>query len=163
MNLDQLAQFAQILNVVLVAVSVFLIWRELRENARLTRAGNTHKMTEISSAFYLLLAQDKETTAIWLQGNNDFSNLTDVDQYRYLALVSWWLNFYENAYLQQHNKLLDQSYFRAWSRELYNLTRTPSFTTVWNKIRNTYSSDFITFIEQTVITISKERTHTRAE
>jgi hypothetical protein len=163
MDFNQLAQLAQILNVVLVAVSVFFIWREVRETARLTRASNTHKMTEISSAFYLLIAQDKETAAVWLQGSHDFSSLPEIDRYRYLSLMNWWLNLYENIYLQQRSKLLDESYFRAWTRELQGLVSAPSFQTVWQEVRASYSSDFIRFIEETLTSSGEEPSHTRTE
>jgi hypothetical protein len=163
MTFDQLAQLAQILNVVLVAVSVFFIWREVRETARLTRANNTHKMTESSSAFYLLIAQDKEVAAIWEQGSNDYFSLADIDRYRYLSLMNWWLNFYENIYLQQRGKLLDESYFQAWSRELHRLVTAPSFTTIWNEMRESYSADFIRYVEQILIHTGKKQSDARTD
>ena len=156
MNLNQLADLAQILEAIFVAGTVFFIWRELRENTRLTKAANTQRLVETSSPFYLQIIQNKEIAELWIKGAENFLSLDEADKYRYRSLINWWLNFYENIYFQWRSRLLDAQYFEAWSQALARFVGKPSFRTVWNDVRSTYEPEFVSFIEEKMAGAVKE-------
>ena len=150
MDFNQVANVAELLQAIFVAATALFIWRELRENTRLTRAANIQRLVETSSPFYLQIVQDRHVAELWVKGADDFSRLDDLDKYRFRALINWWLNFHENIYFQWYGKLLEDRYYQAWSHALDTLIRKPGFSVVWGDVRDTYDSDFAGHIDRKI-------------
>jgi hypothetical protein len=100
MSLADWANVASIANIILLAISVVIIWYELRQNNKLTQAANVHRLAELASPFNLQLIQDPEMAEMWLKGADQFGAWDEVKQFRYRALLIWWLLFHENIYYQ---------------------------------------------------------------
>src|ERR1043165_5556837 len=64
-DLAKAANVATIMLSVIVGISVFFIWGQLRQQARLTRVANTQALVGLSSAFNMQLIQDRQTAELW--------------------------------------------------------------------------------------------------
>lgn len=91
MSLSDLASIAIIVQGFLFIVSIGLVWYQLRENTKLVRAANTQKLVELSTPFYLQLAQDRGMTDLWRRATERFDELDEIDRARYFNLLTWWL------------------------------------------------------------------------
>jgi hypothetical protein len=60
MTLSDWTSIATIAQSVFVPLSLFLVWRQLRQQSQLTRAANTQALVELSSPFNLQLIQDRD-------------------------------------------------------------------------------------------------------
>ncbi|HIP72186.1 MAG TPA: hypothetical protein EYH05_12410 [Anaerolineae bacterium] len=76
MSIENIASIATIVESIFVVISVIFIWRELRENTKLTKASNTQSLVELSSPFNLQLIQDRQMAEYWVQGAKNW-NFTD--------------------------------------------------------------------------------------
>ena len=65
--LSDFANIATIIEAVFVIVSVWFIWRQLRESTRLARAANAQSLVELSSPLNLQLIQDPEMASLWVR------------------------------------------------------------------------------------------------
>ena len=108
-DLARAANVATILLSVIVGISVFFIWGQLRQQARLTRVANTQALVGLSSPFNMQLIQDRQTAELWVTGPRDYERMDEVDRYRYRMLLYWWLIFHENVFYQKQNELLDHT------------------------------------------------------
>ena len=113
-SLGNIAVFVQ---AVFFILSIYFIWRQLRETRRqiqentdLTRAANAQKLVELSSPFNLLLIQNREVAELWLKGGSQYDTLDQIDQERYYELLTWWLILHENVYLQWKKGLWTKTY-----------------------------------------------------
>src|SRR5262249_16805160 len=87
LTLVDVTNIATILGSVSLVASVWLLFRELRENNKLTRASNTQTLVEMSSPFYLGLIQDRQMAEIYLRGARALEEMDEVDRYRYKSLI----------------------------------------------------------------------------
>ena len=141
MTLSNIASIATIVEALFVMISVYFIWRELRENVKLTRAMNNQALVEISSPFNMQLIQDRNMAELWVFGTKKYPDMDDVDQYRYKSLI-WWLILHENIYYQNVGGLLDEGTYMAWNADLDAFVRTKKLWLYWEDMKSSFRTDF---------------------
>ena len=132
-ELQALATIAGIIQTIFFILSVFFIWYQIREHNRLTRAANTQSLVALSSPFLLQLSQDRKLAELWVNGTKNYETMDEVEQFRYLQLLFWWLILHENIYYQYHNGLVDEKIYQGWKRELQEFIRAKRIDLFWNK------------------------------
>ncbi len=150
MTLSDLASIATIVEAVFVVISVYFIWRELRENSKLTRAANNQSLVELSSPFNMQLIQDKQMAELWVSGAKKYAQMDEVDKYRYTSLLTWWLIHHENIYYQKSKGLLDENIYRGWANDLEVFVKEQKLWIHWDKVKNNYQPEFSKHVSQLI-------------
>jgi len=146
-----LADFATIASGIALTLSVLFVGYELRVNARLARASNAQSLVEISTSFIIGIMQNRETARFWTVGHSGFRDMDELDQTRYLTLITWWLIFHENIHLQYHKKLLDKDIYLAWDYELRTFIRNHCLQNYWPEIRDGFRGSFALYLDRVVM------------
>jgi hypothetical protein len=71
MDWEKAANIATVVEAIVVAVSIIFIWKQLRQQTKLTRIANTQALVDISSPFNLELIKDPKMAALWVRGSKD--------------------------------------------------------------------------------------------
>lgn len=142
MALSDLASIAIIVQGIFFIVSIFLVWYQLRENTNLVRAANTQKLVELSVPFNLRLAQDRPLAELWLQAIQHFDEFDEVDKFRYINLLTWWLSLHENIYHQWRTKLIDEETFASWTEDLEYGVRRIQLGSRWSELNTYFETSF---------------------
>jgi hypothetical protein len=150
MTLDQLAHIATIIQVVFFIISVYFIWREVRENTKLTRATNIRSLVALSSPINMQLIQDRQMAELWVTGAKNYAEMDEIDKYRYDTLLSWWLILHENIYYQHEQGLLDSRMYAAWSRDLEDIVKRQNLGQLWDKMKDLYAPEFAQHVSHVV-------------
>lgn len=140
--LQDLANISTIIQAVFVAISLYFIWREVRENTRLARAANVQSLVELSSPLNLQLVQDRQMAEFWVLGPEKFAEMDQVDKYRYHSMIVWWLILHENIYYQHEKKLLDDSAYAAWENDLDQFVVEQKLGQHWDDVARALQADF---------------------
>lgn len=156
-DLVKAANVATILLSVVVGISVFFIWGQLRQQARLTRVANTQALVGLSSPFNMQLIQDRQTAELWVTGPRDYERMDEVDQYRYRMLLYWWLIFHENVFYQKQNDLLDEHIFASWAYDLEHFVGRQNLLAHWGDLRAGFQTEFATHIDGLLEKVSAPR------
>jgi hypothetical protein len=156
MSLNDLASIAIIVQGFLFIVSIGLVWYQLRENTKLVRAANTQNLVELSSPFYLQLAQSRELTELWGQAPQHFDDLDEIDRTRYFGLLTWWLMLHENIYHQWRNKLVDEETFNSWTRDLEWFVRRQRLEDHWTILNGYFEVSFAEHVSAIIVRQGKE-------
>jgi hypothetical protein len=156
MALSDLASIAIIVQGILFIVSIFLVWYQLRENTNLVRAANTQKLVELSVPFYLRLAQDRALAELWQKASQHIDELDEIDRFRYINLLSWWLTLHENIYHQWGNKLIDEETFTSWTRDLEYLMKRQQLGSLWPELNSFFESSFAQHVTAILARQAKE-------
>ncbi|MBK8989371.1 MAG: hypothetical protein IPM39_25475 [Chloroflexi bacterium] len=143
MNLNNLANIATIIEALFVIISVVFIWRELRENTKLSRTANSQSLVELSSPFNMQLIQDRQMAELWVLGSEKYDNMDVVDKYRYKSLLVWWLILHENIFYQKQNDLLDSAIYAAWASDLKDFVKQQNLTRLWDELKGNFQSEFV--------------------
>jgi hypothetical protein len=86
----------------------------------------------------------------WTLGAKKFTEMDEVEKYRYTSLLTWWLILHENIYYQWKNKLLDNSVYSGWAYDLEKFVREQSLWLHWDNMKGAYQSDFADLVSQIV-------------
>jgi hypothetical protein len=148
MMLSDIASIATIVEAIFVMISVYFIWRELRENVKLTRASNNQSLVEISSPFNMQLIQDRQMAELWVSGAKKYTDMDDVDKYRYKSLLIWWLILHENIFYQYAENLLNRDTYMAWNADLDDFVNTQKLWLFWEDMKSNFQVDFSSHVSQ---------------
>ena len=96
-NLKFLVEFA---GASAVLVGLIFVGLELRQNTAAVEASTLQNLTDTSVDYVVLLGSDPDLTRIWLVGQEDPDQLTDIESIQLNFLIrGQWLRF-QNAFLQ---------------------------------------------------------------
>jgi hypothetical protein len=132
-TLQNLASIVGIVEAVFFIISVLFIWIQIRESNRLARSANLQALSDLTSPIFFQLGQDRQTAEIWVKGSTAFATLDEVDQFRYIQLISGWLIIHENMFYQYHNGLLDRSIYQSWEVQLEDFVKRMNLSIHWEK------------------------------
>jgi hypothetical protein len=144
--LENAANIATLVEAVVVAVSVVLIWAQLRQQTKLTRIANTQALVDISSPFNLELIKDRQMAALWVRGSKDYETFDEVGQYQYKSLLIWWLIFQENIFYQWKENLLDANIYACWDYDLKAFVSQQNLELRWNELKDSFQSEFRDYV-----------------
>ncbi|MBD0370227.1 MAG: hypothetical protein ICV60_05280 [Pyrinomonadaceae bacterium] len=149
-DLERAASVSSILLSLIVGISVFFIWWQLKQQTRLTRVANTQELVGLSSPFSMQLIQDRESAELWMRGAFEYDRLDRVDKYRYQMMLYWWLIFHENVFYQRQNNLLDKHIYASWAYDLKNFVEKQRLVMHWPELRPSFQKEFRRHIDQLI-------------
>lgn len=150
MNLNALAAVATIGQAIFLPVSLFLVWSQLRQQSRFTRAANAQSLVGLSSPFNLQLIQDRSFAQLWVQGASRFEDMDEVDRYRFKSLLIWWLILQENIFYQHEGGLMDDAVYYPWDEDLKGFIRTVSLKDHWPGLKGAFQKGFAGHIDDLI-------------
>ncbi len=142
LSLQDFANVSQIVQALLVILSLFFIWYQLREGVRLAKAENTRSLVEYSSSFNASIIQNADLTSLWYSYGKNFGPKDIVPRLRYRDMLVTWLTFHENIYYQKQNNLLDDSIYNAWLADLQYTVRNHNLDIVSDNLEEVFPGGF---------------------
>lgn len=148
--LSDFANIATIIEAIFIIVSVWFIWRQLRESTQLARAANAQSLVEISSSLNLQLIQDPEMASLWVRGARELETMDEVRIFRYQSLLVWWLILHENIYYQHRKRLLDNDVYAAWNADLRKFVKEQNLAGQWQGMKQSYQNEFAAHVQRLI-------------
>lgn len=120
----------------------------------LSRAANTQSLATQITPLNLKTAEP-ESAALWLRKHDGIENgqqreLKEIQLLQYHSLLSSYLIFYENAFLQHQQKLLDDEIFHGWTNDLRSFVAYHELERYWSQWRGSYHPKFAAFIDSII-------------
>jgi Asp-tRNA(Asn)/Glu-tRNA(Gln) amidotransferase A subunit family amidase len=152
---EKASTIATCIQAVVVVVSLFLIWFQLRQQTKVTRAANTQASVALTSPLNLELAKNPELAKLWLEGAKGFEKGVEVKQdelrsTQYEALLAYLLIFHENLYAQHQQGLLDEAISDAWDKDLRDFIEYHHLERHWDEMRDAYQKDFREYVDRII-------------
>lgn len=148
MTVEQFANIAEIIGVVLIIVSLFYVAQQLRQNTAMMRVGASNDRVKRDFDIIDSLLNSREMAEVWHKGETQFADLDEVDQQRaiffeYRAIVLWHHVFE----LRQQNLTSDADW--RWNKwVIRNIGRRQAVREAWQLFRDSYERSFQDFIDQ---------------
>jgi len=145
MTLADWASLSTIGQSVLVLISIFVIWYQLRQGIRLTKAANAQSLAEQAGSFNALLIQTSEVARIWYSygkglEKEEFKGLAAKERYR--ELLVQWLILHENIYYQHQGGLLDPVIYKSWAADLESTVAKHDLGVIVAPLEEVFCGDF---------------------
>ena len=147
-TLETWADLAVIIQTVAFIVSVYFVWVQIREGNRLRRVANNRSSFQLSSPYLIRLFQDEKLSALYLNGAKNFETLDELEQFRYIQMMGWWLTLHDDVYYQHQNGLFDDNTYQGWDVELGEFVKFQRVDLYWDQLKRFYRPDFQALIDQ---------------
>jgi hypothetical protein len=143
MSWEKWAHISTVLQLVLLAISLALVWIQLKQQTDLARAANTQSLVGLASPFNLEVSQSKDMANLWLNGPAQLDKFSEVEKEQYESLLRWWFIFYENVFFQGKRKLLDEPIYNSWMSDLKTFLEDQRVEMVWARGNEHYHREFV--------------------
>jgi hypothetical protein len=150
MTWETAAQISTVFQFIVVAASLFFIWKQLKQQTDLARLANTQAQVALVSPFNLEMAQNREMARLWTIGADEWDKLSQEEKEQYGSMLRWWFIFYENIFFQAERGLLDDSIFTAWKQDIDAFVEEQLVEKSWSKVRQKYHNKFVCYMDKRV-------------
>ncbi|MDJ0906438.1 MAG: hypothetical protein QNI96_10495 [Woeseiaceae bacterium] len=113
-------------------------------------AASLQNQTDASTNFLTFVASDPDLARIWIEGQDDLSNLDETDAFRYFLLTrARWLRM-QNAYLQWRRGMLTDHDWNYYVGLICDPAATGGrqFEGTWSDHSSALAGDFVAFVDE---------------
>jgi len=147
-KLVELAQIAEIIAAVAVVVSLIYVGTEVQSNTSAVRGAAMQAIATTDADSLMTIASDSELSEIVRLGQQDPSQLTPADAFRYkLFMRQFWLSF-QNIYQQSELGLIDMSVWRSYVSVICARWSFPGTRATWSDHIDLLDTTFVAVVEE---------------
>ncbi len=150
MNLDQLANLAEIIGMVIVIVSLIYLNIQVRQNTTMLRSTAIQGATDQVVEMYDSLIASEAMTDIFMRGLPDPDSLTGVETGRFFA---WWMRamfIMQNWYFQTQQGLVENGTFSSMCKLFTDMSETAGLMQFWGARKHAFDPGFVKFMDDEV-------------
>ena len=107
MGLEQISSWAEIIEAVVIIVSLIYLALQVRQNTQTTKAAAAQAQIDAYSSVISTLAQSKEGARAWFLGVQDVNALKEEQVVMFYAQANMFFRMTESSYYQHKNGVLD--------------------------------------------------------
>lgn len=138
----KLSDIAQVVEGIAVMASLWFIWIQLRQQTKLAKVDNSHKIVELATDVRMHIIQDREMSELYFRGMNEYEGFSETDKFRYRRLVALILHLYENVYIQRQNGLISEDVYLQWDVKLQDYLVRQDVASVWKDMTDSFNEQF---------------------
>ena len=147
LKLAELAQIAEIVAAVAVVASLIYVGMEVRSNTSAIQGATMQAIATSDAAALMTIASSAELSEIVRQGNQDASQLTPADAFRYgIFMRQFWLSF-QNIHQQSELGLIDSSVWQSYVSVICGMWTHPGVQNTWPNHLNVLEPSFVIVVE----------------
>lgn len=151
MNLEQFANVAEIVGMIMVIVSLIYLNIQVRQNTTMLRSTATQGATDNLVEMYDSLISDESMTDIFMRGLTDPDSLSPIETGRFFA---WWMRamfITQNWYFQTREQLLDRSTLDSLGKLMSDMGQSPGLQSFWKARKFAFDPDFVRFMDEELL------------
>ena len=146
-RLTELAQIAEIIAAVAVVMSLIYVGKEVQSNTAAVRGAAMQAVATTDADILMAVATDATLSEIVRLGQQDPSQLTPPDAFRYtLFMRQFWLHF-QNIYQQSELNLIDQSVWQSYVSVICGMVAMPGAQQTWSSHNHILDTGFVAVVE----------------
>ena len=147
MKLVDLAQIAEIVAAVAVVASLIYVGKEVQSNTSAVRGAAMQAIATTDADALMTVAADSDLSEIIRLGQQDPSQLTPADAFRYgLFMRQFWLSF-QNIYQQSELGLIDSSVWQSYVSVICGMWSQPGPRDTWSDHIDVLETSFVSVVE----------------
>ena len=148
MTVEQFANFAEIIGVILVIASLVYVAQQLRQNTAMMRVGASNERVKRDFDIVANLLDSRDLAEVWVNGGTQFDALDEVDQQRaiffeYRAIVLW-----HHVFELRQQKLTSDADWHWNEWVIQNIGRRQAVREAWQVFKNSYAKPFQDYIDR---------------
>ncbi len=150
MTLEQFANLAEIVGVIIVALTFIFLTIQLRQGTLALKAATVQNLQNQTMTVYGMLLDDME---IFIKGMRDPSALSGVEKGKFNALLTVNFHALQNAYFQIQSGAYDARMQEGWWQMMRNNFLSPGYQRYWDRRKFMLDPGFREFVESGVLAL----------
>jgi hypothetical protein len=147
MELQQLANIAEIFGMVVVAITLIFLTVQMRENTRATRSANSSTATELTATWYYHISNNPQSSALFWHYLDNPDALTAEERFQaILSLHGLFLSFQNSFYLSCQGTL-DADIRQSLTEVVVAVKHTPGIRHFWKARKKIFFKEFQEYID----------------
>ena len=147
-NLAELGQIAEIVAALAVVISLIYVGKEVQNNTSAVRGAAMQAIATTDADALMTIASDADLSEIVRIGQQDPSQLTPADAFRYtLFMRQFWLSF-QNIFQQSELGLIDSSVWKSYLTVICGMYANHGTRETWPDHVNVLDTKFAAVVEQ---------------
>lgn len=150
---EKASTVATFLQLLVVGISLLFIGYQLRQQklqldqqVKLSRAANTQSLVDLVTPLNLKVTE-RGMADVWVKGEDGINKVSnpverEIEKQEYASMIGSYLDFYENAYWQYRNGLLDENIYNGWDKDLADFIEERKMAKHWDEYRDVYNKEF---------------------
>ena len=147
MNLDQIANLAEITGVVIVVITLIYLSLQIHQNTQAMRSTGEQATHQNLAAGYLTLATNQDLNRLFRTGTEDPSTLTDDETGQFFAFWTYTLYTTQNWLYQRRTRALDEELANTWLSAVSEAFYLPGFKLYWEHKKYMFSEDLQNYVD----------------
>jgi hypothetical protein len=142
MELQQLANIAEIFGMIVVAITLVFLTAQMRENTRATRSANASTATELTATWYFHISNNPQSSALFWHYLDNPDALTAEERFQaILSLHGLFLSFQNSFYLSRQGTL-DAEIRQSLTEVIVAVKHTPGMHHFWRARKSIFFKEF---------------------
>ena len=156
MALEQIALIAEIIGVLVVAVTLVFLTIQIRQNNSMLRSAATqHAHSQYADIFNSIIG-DPKFLEIYLQASKGTAELSEIEMVR---MNAYWMKCtvnYQNWFLQTRDGALEGSVMASYERLFKLLGGTETWKLFWKERKEVFHEDLVTHVDKIMSTLDSK-------
>jgi len=150
MDLDQIANIAEISAAVLVVGSLIYVGRQLKQSTQSMRLETVQAISAEWSRWYDMMSSNKELSDVYRRGVFDFHSLDSTEQLQFTFMTTRIFRTFNEQYFQWREGMMDVIIWNSWLATFNDVMKFPGWQEAWSRRRHWFDSGYQSVIDSCV-------------
>ena len=146
LTLEQAYYVGELIGVLALIGSLVYVGIGVRQNARATRLSSLHDISSLYASVMMCVAQDTETSTLWVRGLQEYGHLNPGERARFIMLMGVSVRTMSQQFFQWRQGALDTENWNGMKAVIDDITLYPGFAEYWRLRSHQYSDAFQTYV-----------------
>ncbi len=148
MTLDQIANVAEIIGVIIVVITISYLAIQVRQNTQALHSSGAQSTHDALRSGYLAVATNSDLNRLVRNGCQDPSTLTDDESGQFFAFWTYIMFMTQNWLYQRRTRALDEDLTNTWLLAVSPDFHLPGFKHYWEHRKYMFSEELQIYVEE---------------
>jgi hypothetical protein len=149
MNIESMANYADVIGGIAVIVSLIYVGIQIRRNAKSSQSQANQSAHESLANVSLEVAKDSDLSSLTRKGMIAFEKLTEEEQFRFVMLMITVFRRFENIFYQYEKGFLEEELWDGYKQSMLLYFYTSGGQAFWNLRGEHFSGLFRNYLDST--------------
>lgn len=150
MSLDQLANIAEIVGMLVIAITLIFLAIQMWQNTAALRSAATREAHAQYAQIYVTLATNDSVRDTFVKGISDPAALSETETSRFFSFWMVCTINYQNWVHQTQSGAMDRELLNSYSKVLQGMGDTPGFKVFWEERKYLFSASTKSHVEAAI-------------
>ena len=150
MPLDQLANLAEVLGMLVVAITLVFLTVQMRQSTRTTRSASAIQSTSTIAAWYRTVGSSYQTSALMYNALADPEAQTPEEWVQFVYNLHGLLLAFQNSFYLAKEGTLDERINHSFTEVLVSIYNQPGFLKYWQQRKSFFLPEFQEYVNATI-------------